>query len=402
MANLLTLEPSAFLEVSVTQEVIDRSIRDLEAQRQSFRLELLDPVEGFSARVEQENQEIVQIDGELRQHAAGTEVDLAALVDLDQRRLHLFGDASNSESMLGLQALVVQRDTIPQQQAATRAQIEKLFHDVHAAAMDIFAVQREACHGAADFVAQNELCRQVGLEFGAELRPRDFLNSWVEMVNKQRLSEFAAVSDPGERDVLLDGVDLGSAETLFTTLRAIEARLGTAKGASNGQARALSSIMRSAFKAEDLLSELYGLRWLEGQYAVRSSGHKLSELSPGQRGLVLLMFYLLVDASDRPLLLDQPEENLDNQTVRNLLIPALRSAIARRQVVAVTHNPNLAIVGDADQLIAATYADGSFQYTSGSLAQHKIGSQTIDVLEGTREAFDNREQKYDYVVGRSA
>jgi hypothetical protein len=68
--------------------------------------------------------------------------------------------------------------------------------------------------------------------------------------------------------------------------------------------------------------------------------------------------------------------------------------------VAVTHDPNLAIVGDADQLIAATYADGSFHYACGSLAQQRIGTQTIDVLEGTREAFDNREQKYDHVVGR--
>jgi predicted ATPase len=158
--------------------------------------------------------------------------------------------------------------------------------------------------------------------------------------------------------------------------------------------------MRSAYKADSLLTALYGLRWLDGQYVIRSSGQELSELSPGQRGLVLLMFYLLVDASDRPLLLDQPEENLDNETVRNLLIPALRSAIARRQVVAVTHNPNLAIVGDADQLIAATYANGSFRYTAGSLARQNIGSRTIDVLEGTREAFDNRERKYDHVVGR--
>jgi predicted ATP-dependent endonuclease of OLD family len=111
------------------------------------------------------------------------------------------------------------------------------------------------------------------------------------------------------------------------------------------------------------------------------------------------MFYLLVDKSERPLLLDQPEENLDNQTVKALLVPALRDAITRRQVIAVTHSPNLAIVGDADQIVVAQSVAASFSYLCGSLASVDIGQRSVDVLEGTREAFDNRRQKYQHVVG---
>lgn len=400
LATLLDLDVMAFFQTTIRHDVLDRSVRDIEKQRQTWQSELGDPTVGLLAQTTIASQEITEIDGKLREQAAGTEADLAALADLDERRLHLIGDASKADSMLGLQALVTQRDTIPQEYAAARAQLRASFQEVHGAFMEIFGALREAYAGATDFVAGSELCRQVGLEFGVELRPRDFLTSWIEMVNRQRLAEFPEVADPGDRDVLLDGADLGSADALFSALNGIEGRLASVRGAHNGSPRTLSSIMRSAYKADDLLSALYGLRWLDGQYVIRSSGRELSELSPGQRGLVLLMFYLLVDTSDRPLLLDQPEENLDNQTVRHLLIPALRSAITRRQVVAVTHNPNLAIVGDADQLIAATYVEGSFRYSSGSLAQHGIGTQTIDVLEGTREAFDNREQKYDHVVGR--
>jgi DnaJ-domain-containing protein 1 len=400
LAGILEVEPSTFLQISISQDVIDQSTRGIDDYRRSRRLELSDPVNGITARAERATQEIAKIEGKLKEHAAGTETDLATLADLDKRRLNLIGEASNADSMLGLQALLAQRDTLPQQHAAARVRLRTVFQEVHDASMEIFAAQRAAYGGATEFVAGSDLCRQVGLEFGVELRPRDFLTSWVEMVNKQRLSEFPEVADAGDRDVLLDEVELGSAETLFTALTKIETRLASVKGATDGAPRTLSTVMRSAYKADSLLTALYGLRWLDGQYVIRSSGQELSELSPGQRGLVLLMFYLLVDASDRPLLLDQPEENLDNETVRNLLIPALRSAIARRQVVAVTHNPNLAIVGDADQLIAATYANGSFRYTAGSLARQNIGSRTIDVLEGTREAFDNRERKYDHVVGR--
>ncbi|MEU7946460.1 TrlF family AAA-like ATPase [Micromonospora taraxaci] len=401
LAPLLGLDVAAFFKATISNDVLDGSVRDIEELRQKWRTEIGDPTNGLIAQTTVANREIAEIDVKLREHAAGTEADLAVLADLDERRLHLIGDASIAESMLGLQALVVKRDMIPQQHAAARAELRASFQEVHEAFMEIFSAQREAYAGATEFVAGSELCRQVGLEFGVELKTRDFLNSWIEMVNRQRLAEFPEVADADDRDVLLDGTDFGSADALFDALHGIEARLAAVKGASGGSRRTLSSIMRSAHKADDLLSVLYGLRWLDGQYVIRSSGRELSELSPGQRGLVLLMFYLLVDASDRPLLLDQPEENLDNQTVRQLLIPALRSAITRRQVVAVTHNPNLAIVGDADQLIAATYVNGSFQYASGSLAEHSIGTQTIDVLEGTREAFDNRELKYDHVVGRS-
>jgi ABC-type lipoprotein export system ATPase subunit len=400
LAEVLGTDPSTFFRVSTAEDVIDRLVRAIDDQQRAMKHQLEDPANGLTKRAERSNAEILEVERSLQEQAAGTEADLATLADLELRRSHLIGDAGNGDSMLGLQALMVQRDSIPRQRIAARSRLETAFREVHDASMAIFAVQRDAYGGATEFVAGSELCRRVGLEFGVELRARDFLNSWVEMVNKQRLSEFPEVVDFGDRDVLLDGVNLGSADGLFASLSAIETRLATLKGASDGPPRTLSSVMRSAHKASDLVSAIYGLRWLEGQYVIRSSGNELSALSPGQRGLVLLMFYLLVDTSDRPLLLDQPEENLDNQTVRNLLIPALRSAIARRQVVAVTHNPNLAVVGDADQLIAATYVDGCFQYTSGSLAQRGIGAQTIDVLEGTREAFDNREQKYDHVVGR--
>ncbi|MGA9373484.1 MAG: hypothetical protein WBV64_00380, partial [Mycobacterium sp.] len=77
----------------------------------------------------------------------------------------------------------------------------------------------------------------------------------------------------------------------------------------------------------------------------------------------------------------------------------LQEAVKHRQVIAVTHNPNFAVVGDADQIVVATFGE-KFTYKSGSLAQIEIGESTIDVLEGTREAFGNRNSKYNDVVGR--
>ena len=78
---------------------------------------------------------------------------------------------------------------------------------------------------------------------------------------------------------------------------------------------------------------------------------QIEQLSPGQRGALLLIFYLLVDKDNNPIILDQPEENLDNETIVSLLVPVLTEAKQKRQIIMVTHNPNLAIVCDAEQII---------------------------------------------------
>jgi predicted ATPase len=124
---------------------------------------------------------------------------------------------------------------------------------------------------------------------------------------------------------------------------------------------------------------------------------ELSELSPGERGTLLLIFYLLVDKNDIPLIIDQPEENLDNQTVYELLVPCMKEAKQRRQIVIVTHNPNLAVVCDAEQVICADLDkkdNYKMNYISGAIESPAINKAVVDILEGTMLAFANRDSKY--------
>lgn len=64
-----------------------------------------------------------------------------------------------------------------------------------------------------------------------------------------------------------------------------------------------------------------------------------------------MIFYLLLDLRDIPLIIDQSEDNLDNQSVAKVLVPFIKAAKKRRQIILVTHNPNLAVVADSDQVI---------------------------------------------------
>ncbi|MEI6646602.1 MAG: hypothetical protein WCP12_11250, partial [bacterium] len=102
-------------------------------------------------------------------------------------------------------------------------------------------------------------------------------------------------------------------------------------------------------------------------------------------------------STHNPIILDQPEENLDNETVVSLLVPVLAEAKKRRQVIMVTHNPNLAVVCDAEQVIYSSFDrknESKISYLPGAIENPAINLHVVNVLEGTKPAFDNRRVKY--------
>ena len=112
----------------------------------------------------------------------------------------------------------------------------------------------------------------------------------------------------------------------------------------------------------ELYDWLFSVEHIELSYKIRYSGTELEYLSPGTRGIALLVLYLLMDEDDtRPLVIDQPEGNLDNSSVYKQLVPYIRKAKKRRQVILITHNPNLVVATDAEQIMIATAARPSSQ-----------------------------------------
>lgn len=161
--------------------------------------------------------------------------------------------------------------------------------------------------------------------------------------------------------------------------------------------KALGPQLRQGHKPVDLYNFLFGIDYLVPHSALKFDHKEIAQLSPGERGAALLIFYLLVDQSDIPILLDQPEENLDNETVSRLLVPAVRAARKRRQVIVVTHNPNLAVYCDADQIIYATLQRSPstrITYQSGAIEDTETRKWLVNVLEGTGRAFMKRHDKY--------
>lgn len=145
---------------------------------------------------------------------------------------------------------------------------------------------------------------------------------------------------------------------------------------------------------------LFGTDHLTVRYEISYDGVDIRKLSPGTRGIVLLLLYLaLDDADDRPLIIDQPEENLDPKSVFDELVSLFIAAKAKRQVIMVTHNANLVINTDADQIIVAASgpnADGGLPpitYMSGGLENEEIRQSVCEILEGGTTAFQERARR---------
>jgi ABC-type lipoprotein export system ATPase subunit len=116
-----------------------------------------------------------------------------------------------------------------------------------------------------------------------------------------------------------------------------------------------ASMPRQGVTMLDLGQWLFSTDHISIRYGIRYEGRDISNLSPGARGVVLLTLFLAIDDHDeRPLVIDQPEENLDPKSINGLLVPFFVEAARRRQIIMVTHNPNLVVNTDADQVIVAT------------------------------------------------
>lgn len=131
---------------------------------------------------------------------------------------------------------------------------------------------------------------------------------------------------------------------------------------------------------------------LDVQYSTsgdRKSFRPIQEGSPGQKTAALLAF--LLSYGEEPLILDQPEDDLDNHLIYDLIVTQLREVKRRRQIIVVTHNANIVVNGDAELVVALAAQRGQTQIECVGSLQDKIVRDTIcSVMEGGRKAFEQR------------
>lgn len=130
---------------------------------------------------------------------------------------------------------------------------------------------------------------------------------------------------------------------------------------------------------------------------MKYQGKDLNKISVGQKGTVYLKMMLATEAFSKPIIFDQPEDDLDNEFIMSNLIDLFKDLKKYRQVIIVTHNANLVINADAEQIIIANNDKGKLKYISGSLENENINNKICEILEGGKIAFEKRRNKYKYV-----
>lgn len=289
--------------------------------------------------------------------------------------------------------------TIPQQlQEALNTQINKT-KEIHSVIRKLGDTYRELYTPVSNFVNSHPLVKErFGLNFEVNIVDSGFEEMFWELVSHGVSGTFCGVEEGHKKlQEILSKQDFENENDIVSFLEEIITAL---KRDQRQEGEAGVKIVDQLRKDKTLImlyDMIFSLPYLCPRYLLRMADKELSQLSPGERGALLLVFYLLVDKDDRPLVIDQPEENLDNQTVYELLVPCMKKAKKRKQIVIVTHNPNLAVVCDAEQVIQANLDKKNnyrMNYIAGAIENPLINKAVVDILEGTRPAFDKRDEKY--------
>lgn len=272
-------------------------------------------------------------------------------------------------------ALVAERDDITKRLYKRITELSKIYQSIYA------PVQGEISRLLGDL--------DDGIQFQAEvfMKEANIAQSILNFINQKYNGKYGRSHNSiQEIEACVKNTDFGDEDSVMAFV--------------HDMAEVISSDFETAEKRVSKRKEFYdfifGLKYIGVNFKLKMGRRSLEELSPGERGIVLLIFYLALSKESKPIIIDQPEDNLDNQSVYSKLVPCICRAKQKRQVIIVTHNPNIAVACDAEQIIYCEKDKNTSQirYESGAIENPVMRDHVVDVLEGTMPAFELRRLKY--------
>jgi ABC-type lipoprotein export system ATPase subunit len=384
------------IKVDVHKSILAKRQDDLSATEQSLVAGLLEIESRVSALVEEKDGLALELnEPQLRyqNYLAEHKIWLENLALLE-------GSETEPESIKGLAARLAQIDKLPEDLVAKKSERASFTRRIY----EVLAEQREAraslFRPLQVLIQANKLIRDdYKLQFQANLQGSaqaiaDHLFDYVKRNAGELRGDTESYEAVRKR---FEAYSIQNADHAVAFADSMSQLFSSVSNQIEQNVPGIRAIMRKEKQPTDVYDYLYGLEYLEPKYTLLFQDTQIEQLSPGQRGALLLIFYLLVDKGRNPIVLDQPEENLDNETVVKLLVPVLNEAKKSRQIFMVTHNPNLAVVCDAEQIIYAQFDrknGAKITYSAASIENSQMNRTVVDVLEGTKFAFENRSEKY--------
>ena len=174
-------------------------------------------------------------------------------------------------------------------------------------------------------------------------------------------------------------------------------------------------ILNQGKTIDELRRDIFSQKWNTLSYVLKYENDDYLQMSQGKKAFVILTLILEFSRDKKPVIIDQPEDSLDNRSIYRELTKYLKTKKKERQIILVTHNPNVVVGADAENVIVANQNSSNepnknhvqFSYVNGALEntfdnesalaildKKGIREHAIEILEGGKEAFRERENKY--------
>jgi predicted ATPase len=231
------------------------------------------------------------------------------------------------------------------------------------------------------------------------LEEYNVLNKEVKRINEAESKISIEVDFKGRRDKLTDKMKQvfrgsGIRETAYQEIEA--------------SYKDFIQIYRDSSKLNDILNENHVVDFkrrffenlddlltfkVENKIVIQYNGKSLDKHSLGQRASALILF-LLAQKENDVLIIDQPEDDLDNQTIYDEVIKELKKIKGNMQFIFATHNANIPVLGDSEKVVSCSYDEKKITVHSGTIDNHQTQRFIVDIMEGGDEAFNRRKNIY--------
>ena len=350
------------------------------------------------SRLEKLKKEKEELESKLDERNKKYQKYLAEKENWEEQEKKIVGDSSQLDTLNYFKSELqkIKKD-YPAEKTQLIKEREQKVKQIHKEYDELKKLYKRLYKPVSDFISTHEqITKDFNLSFDVSVESKSFKDDFLEMIHSGKKGSFYGDIEGYEfLSSIHDSSNFNDINSLLNFLGEVDKSL--LKDRNTKKKLKVDSQLKKNISGLNLYDYLFGLKYLVPTYQLKLDEKELYELSPGERGTLLLIFYLLIDRSDLPLIIDQPEENLDNETVYKVLVYCIREAKKSRQIIIVTHNPNLAVVCDAEQIIVASMdkkKGNEVFYSTGSIEHPEINRNIIDILEGTRPAFDNRGAKY--------
>lgn len=295
-----------------------------------------------------------------------------------------------------------ERDTVYKNYFLLLSEEKKILEDIYSALKEKLSTDAMGEKNQIDFFAR------------IELDVNSFYDKADKIIDFSRVGTYCRKGDNLFKEIktLAEKIEIGEEADVHSLVT----QLYKTFEESDGKPVEISNQLLKGKKRIDFYKWIFDVSDFKVTYSIKYQGTNIELLSPGKKGIVLLLMYLALDTeSSIPLIIDQPEENLDNKSLYPHLVDYFKIAKKRRQIVIVTHNPNLVLNTDAEQIIVANFEavpstyKARITYISGAIENSFINKKLniplyrqgirehgADILEGGKVAFIRRKDRYEY------